>query len=193
MTNYLNLKLQKTDQIISQLVSHVDSFRRKLLLLKNHVENNILHFLPSCQILFEEHGTKCNFKKQIIIIDSLISQFNRRFSDFETLKKDLILFENPLTMQIEGQSLEFQEDLCDLQSDLSLKALEKGVEFFKILDVLHYSRLRIFSMFGSTYLCKCSFFKMKFTKTEKRSSLNDASLSSLMRTSSKILVDIYHL
>jgi len=195
--NILNLKLQKTDQTISQLVSHVDSFRRKLLLFKNNVENNILNFFPSCQILFEEHGTKCNFKKQIVIIDSLISQFDRRFIDFKALRKDLILFENPLTVQIEEQSLEFQEELCDLQSDLSLKArLEKGVEFFKILDTLRYPRLRIFglrifSMFGSTYLCECSFSKMKFIKSGKWSSLNDASLCSLMRTScSKISIDI---
>lgn len=129
--NILNLKLQKTDQIISQLVSHVDSFRRKLLLFKNQLENNILYFFPSCQILFKEHGTNCNFKSQIYIIDSLIKQFDTRFSDFETLKNDLILFENPLTAQIEKQSLEFQEELCDLQCDLSLKTrLEKGIEFF---------------------------------------------------------------
>jgi len=39
--NNLNLKLQKTNQTISQLVSHIDSFRRKLLLFKNHIENNV--------------------------------------------------------------------------------------------------------------------------------------------------------
>lgn len=195
--NILNLKLQKTNQVISQLYSHVDSFRRKLQLFKNQLENNILHFFPSCQILLEEHGTSCNFKNYINIIDSLINQFNTRFTDFETLKNDLILFENPLTVQIETQSLEFQEELCDLQCDISLKArLEKGVEFFKILDVSRYPRLqnfalRIFSMFGSTYLCECSFSKMKFTKTEKRSCLSDASLSSVMRaSSSKMSVDV---
>src|SRR5580765_5247922 len=125
MTNHLNtlnLKLQKTNQIISQLVSHVDSFRRKLLLFKNNLEANIFHFFPSCQILFEEHGANCNFKNQINIIESLINQFDTRFRDFETLRKDLILFENPLTVQIEEQSLEFQAELCDLQCDLSLKA-----------------------------------------------------------------------
>lgn len=195
--NTLNLKLQKTDQIISQLVRHVDSFRRKLRMFKNQLENNIFDSFPSCQILFEEHGTDCDFKKQFNIIDSLINQFDTRFKDFEALRKDLILFESPLIVQIEEQSREFQDELCDLQCDLSLKArLEKGVEFFKILDESCYPRLknfglRIFSMFGSTYLCECSFSKMKFTKTEKRSSLSDSSLSSLMRTnSSKISVDI---
>lgn len=150
MTNHLNtlnLKLQKTNQIISQLVSHVDSFRRKLQLFKNHLENNILHFFPSCQILFEEYGTNCNFTKQICIVDSLINQFNTRFTDFEALRKDLILFENPLTVQIEEQSLEFQAELCGLQCDLTLKTrLEKGIEFFKILDISCYPRLKNFGL-----------------------------------------------
>ncbi|EZA48134.1 General transcription factor II-I repeat domain-containing protein, partial [Ooceraea biroi] len=134
--------LQKTNQIISQLVCHVDSFRKKFS-LKN-----------TAQI-------------------------------------------NPRIVQIQEQSLDFQEELCDLQSDLFLKARpENGVEFFKILDVSRYPRLRnfglrIFSMFGSTYLCECSFSRMKLTKTEKRSSLSDTSLSSLMLiNSSKLSVDV---
>ncbi|XP_026827608.1 general transcription factor II-I repeat domain-containing protein 2A-like [Ooceraea biroi] len=195
--NILNLKLQKTNQIISQLVCHVDSFRKKLVLFKNQLENNIFHFFPSCQILFEEHGTNCKFEKHFAIIDSLINQFDTRFRDFETLRKDSILFKTSLIVQIQEQSVEFQEELCNLQSDLFLKARpENGVEFFKILDVSRYPRLRnfglrIFSMFGSTYLCECSFSRMKLTKTEKRSSLSDTSLSSLMLiNSSKLSVDV---
>lgn len=73
---------------------------------------------------------------------------------------------------------------------------EKGVEFFKILNVSSYPNLRdcglrIFSMFGSTYLCECSFSKMKNIKTDNRSSLSDTSLASLMRiSSSNISIDI---
>lgn len=129
--NNLNLKLQKTEQTISQLVSHIDSFQRKLILFKNHIESNIFHFYPSCQILLEEHGTSCNFKKHSYLIESLIDQFDTRFKDFDSLRKDLILFENPLTAQIEEQSLDLQAELCDLQCDLSLKARsEKGDDFF---------------------------------------------------------------
>jgi len=40
----LNLKLQRMDQDISQLVSHVDSFRKKLHLLKTYLNNNIFYF-----------------------------------------------------------------------------------------------------------------------------------------------------
>ncbi|EFN62346.1 General transcription factor II-I repeat domain-containing protein 2A, partial [Camponotus floridanus] len=174
--NNLNLKLQKANQTISQLVSHIDSFRRKLL-FKNHTESGTFHFYPSCQILFTEHGKDCNFKKHLHLIESLIAQFDTRFRDFETLRKDLILFENPFTVKIEEQNLEFQEELCDLQNDVSLKTRsEKGIDFFKILNRSNYPRLinfslRIFSMFGSTYLCECSFSKLKSIKTDKRSCL----------------------
>jgi len=74
------------------------------------------------------------------------------------LRKDLILSEYPFTAQIEDQNL--QAELCDLQCDLSLKTrLEKGVDVFLILNTSYYPSLRnfslrIFSMFGSTYLCE---------------------------------------
>jgi len=82
------------------------------MLFKSHLENNVLHFFPSWQILFEEHDTNCNFKKQLNVIEFLIDQFDTRFSDFETLRKDLILFENHLNVKIEEQSLEFQKDFA---------------------------------------------------------------------------------
>ncbi|KAG5316804.1 GTD2B protein, partial [Acromyrmex insinuator] len=94
----LILKLQKTNQTISQLVSHIDSIRKKLTLLKDHIIN-LIHF-----------------------------------NDFENLRKDLILFENPFTVQIEEQSL-------DLQTKL-----EKGVDFLKILNASQYPSLRKFGL-----------------------------------------------
>jgi len=46
------------------------------------------------------------------------------------LRKDLIIFENFLTAQIEDQSLNFQAELCDLQCDLFLKTRLEKVNFF---------------------------------------------------------------
>ena len=51
--------------------------------------------------------------------------------------------------------------------------------------------LRIFSMFGSTYLWECSFSKMRAITTEQRTRLSDSPLSTLIRTTSTSLpVDI---
>ncbi|KYN29312.1 hypothetical protein ALC57_01252 [Trachymyrmex cornetzi] len=59
-----------------------------------------------------------------------------------------------------------KQKLCDLKNDTSFKTRpENGIKFFRILN-------------GSTYLCECSFLKLKYIKSDKRSCLNDASLSS---------------
>lgn len=190
MTNQLrllNLKLQRPNQNISQLVSHVDGFRKKLQLFKSHLNSDIFHFFPSCKILLDEYHNSCNFKEYVNLIDSLIIEFDSRFTCFEKLRTELILFENPLTAPIEEQHLDLQDELCDLQSDITLKTNTKtGVDFFKNLSKSSYPKLcdfglRIYSMFGSTYLCESSFSKMKFIKNEKRSRLSSDSLPRLMR------------
>jgi len=94
-------------------------------LFKDHIENNVFHFYPSCQILFEEYGISGNFQKHLFLLESLADKLIR-FNDFETLRKDLILFENPFTVQTEEQNLsrfclDLQAELCDLQCDISLK------------------------------------------------------------------------
>jgi len=99
----LNLKLQK-NQNISQLVNHVDFFRRKLQVLKSRLNNNIFHFFSSCQILLKEHDN--NFKKYIHFLDSLIDEFDTRFTCFEKLRTELILFELiPLQRQLKDSIL----------------------------------------------------------------------------------------
>ncbi|KAG5308152.1 GT2D2 protein, partial [Pseudoatta argentina] len=125
--------LEKLFAMRKEIFLFTREYNKCMTLFKNHLENNNHHFFP--------------FKKQFNIIKSLISQFNTRFNDFKTLRQDLILFENPLTVQIEEQSLGFQKELCDLQCDISIKIRqEKGIEFFKILDVLCYPRLRSINM-----------------------------------------------
>ena len=54
--NILNLQLHKANQNVSQLITHIDSFRRKLILLKNNLEKDSFHFYPCCQILCNEYG-----------------------------------------------------------------------------------------------------------------------------------------
>ena len=87
----LNLKLQRTNQNISQLVTHVNSFQRKLQVLKSHLNDNIFHFFPSCQIFLEEHDNNYNFKEYIHFLDSL----RRIWYTVYLLRKtqNLILFE----------------------------------------------------------------------------------------------------
>jgi len=80
---FLNLKLRRTNQSISQLVNHVDSFRRKLQILKSHLNDNIFHFFPYCQIILEEHNNNCNLKEYIHFLNSLIDEFDTQFTCFK--------------------------------------------------------------------------------------------------------------
>jgi len=100
-------------------VNHVDSFRRKLQVLKFHLNDNIFHIFSSCQILLEKHDNNCNFKEYIHFLDSLIDEFDTQFTCFEKLRTELILFENPLTSPIKGWHLDLQNELCDLQNDIA--------------------------------------------------------------------------
>ncbi|EZA56071.1 General transcription factor II-I repeat domain-containing protein 2B [Ooceraea biroi] len=126
---------------------------------------NSFIFFPSCQILFEEHGSNCNFKEHISFTNCLIEEFDTRFTCFEKLRTELSLFENPLTAPIEEQHLDLQNELCDLHTDISLKTIkETGADFYKILSESSYPKLRnfglrIYSMFGSTYLCENFIFE----------------------------------
>ena len=85
-----------------------------------------------------------------------------RFIDYENLRQKLVLFENLLEVKIDEQGFEFQEELCFLQSDISLKLMkQKGVIFSKMLDKDKYPCLRDFglrinSMFSLTYTYETS-------------------------------------
>lgn len=68
-----------------------------------------------------------------------------------------------MTCNILEQNPELQLELCDLISDFKLKSCYlKGIDLLKAEGAKKYpslpsSILRIYSMFGSTYICESSF------------------------------------
>ncbi|XP_066585611.1 general transcription factor II-I repeat domain-containing protein 2B-like [Prorops nasuta] len=159
--NTLNYKLQTSKQSISQLGSHIDSFIAKLNMLTHDLIHNSFYHFPACKYLLEESAPNtCDFKKHFYILQSIIEEFTTRFKDLQAFRKEIILYEN-----VFFNSLEI------------FKTLPKDKYPF-----LRSFGLRIFSMFGSTYLCECLFYKMKQIKNDLRSSMNDSILTALMRT-----------
>ena len=121
--------------------------------IKSHLNDNIFHFFPSYQILFEEQDNDCNFKEYIHFLDSLIDEFDTRCTCFEKLRTELILFENPLTAPIERHYLDLQDELCDLQNDISLKTIKKtGADFYKMLKESSYPKFRDFGFHVRIYI-----------------------------------------
>jgi len=156
----------------------------------------IFFIFMCCQILLKEHGTNCNFRTFIfnrISNRTIWYAFQwfwyaqKRFNSFWKFSHYANRGWKPRSS---GRTLQFA-----IWSFFK-NAIRKRNRFLKILNTSHYPSLRnfdlrIFSMFGSTYLCKRSFSKTKLIKNDKRSFLSDASLSSLMQTnSSKIFIDI---
>ncbi|KYN30338.1 hypothetical protein ALC57_00198 [Trachymyrmex cornetzi] len=154
-------------------------------------------------------------------ISNLIGKHSKPFTEGKFVKEYMVAavqsFGNLLTLQeaasipLSAKAVKSRINGSALSLEEKLKSSLQSCSFFSLClnestDNRHVSQLslnasdypslrncglRIFSMFGSTYLCECSFSKMKLIKNDKRSSLSDASLSSLMRiTSSKISVDV---
>jgi len=197
--NVLNLKLQGKNQLITDLVSHIDGFRSKLHIFRSTLAvNNLAHF-PSCETLSEDYDEVdvLDFSKFVTIIGDIIHEFDIRFQDFEKLRRDVDLFANPQHADVSKESPHLQMELCELQADVFLKGRrERGIEFFKLLSRELFPQLRDFglriaSVFGSTYLCENLFSTMNLMKNEKRTSLLDVSSKHLLRLAvSQLNVDI---
>lgn len=197
--NLLNLNLQKKNQDISQLFGHVRGFKNKLNLFKLEIKNSELHHFQTCSILKNEYP-HLTFMSMIEVINILINEFNTRFSDFNKLESDIILFNDPLIVQISNQKIQYRMEMCDLQADPTInKKQARGAEFFKLLDESKYPSLKNFglrmaSMFGSTYICESTFSIMNSIKTKQRARLNDLSLTQLLRVgTTKIKIDLEEL
>ncbi|XP_042897341.1 general transcription factor II-I repeat domain-containing protein 2A-like [Parasteatoda tepidariorum] len=158
--------------------------------------NNLSHF-ASCSRLTSECKKVLNFSEFCPELQTIIDEFNARFSDFDSIKNDVSLFSNPVKASIEEQTVNLQLELCDLQVDPFFQTrTERRPKFFKLLPIERFPNLRdlglkITFMFGSTYLCESAFSAMKFIKNRHRSSHSDSSLlDSLRLPTTNIDVDI---
>ena len=183
--NVLNLQLQGKRQTVFLMMGYVDGFKKKLNLFKLSLQKNDLFHFPSCKQLSEEESV--NFRRYTDDIEQLISEFDRRFEDFEMFRPQMELFNNPFKCTVECQPSELQLELCELQCDPFLNTTEAtGADLWKLLPkerfpLLRKWALKVCSIFGSTYLCKTTFSAMKLIKSKTRNRLTDSALSHILR------------
>lgn len=203
ITNYLNVlnkSLQGKDQNVCCLYKHVTGFRNKLKLLKLNLQTNNLFHFESCKEIYEEMK-ECNIEVNFDIflpkLDILIEDFNKRFSQFDSLKPSINLFSDPFHIDISSVDPKYQMELCDLQADPFIASSgATGIEVFKLLQIEKYPKMRdfglqIISMFGSTYICERAFSDMKYIKSKYRNSLKDSTLENIIRlATTNIDIDI---
>jgi hypothetical protein len=133
--NDLNMKLQGK-LFVSNLFGYINGFRNKLKIFKVSLENNDLAHFHACKDLAEklENDNGSDFSVFASNIENITQEFNSRFADFEDMRDSIVLFNNPLGVNIEDQPTQFQLELCDLQAHPFLQTrVGKGLEFFKLL------------------------------------------------------------
>lgn len=177
-------------------IGDIDSFLKKLGLYRLDLSTNNLNFFDSCKMINSEN-LDTEFTEFIVILDDVIEQFKKRFEDFEEIRKLAPIFYNPMKCIIHLQPLCYQLELCELQSDPILQIHDvTGIDFWKLVPIEKYpilrdGVLRIYSMFGSTYLCESTFSIMSHIKSKNRNRLTDDNLQSLLRvTTTNIPIEI---
>ena len=111
----------------------------------------------------------------------------------------LKIIENPFSIDPEEAPSRFQMELNDLQASSVYKSKlgESSLkDFYKCLNKESFKNLltkvkRIFSLFGSTYICEQTFSVMNFDKNKQRSSLTDGHLEDILKIPCSSIVPDY--
>ena len=123
-----------------------------------------------------------------IVFGAVLQDFSDRFQDFEKISKTLRLVAFPHLVKTESASMDLQMELVKIKNDEQLvqkyKDEENLLETWK--SAIKYPMLRelaieTLALFGSTYVCKSAFSKIKYLKNEYRTRLLDSNLESELR------------
>lgn len=184
----LNLKLQDQRLFVYDMYTSVTSFMRKLKLFsKQFMEQQLLHF-PTLQIR-NKHLHSADFIRYGNTTTDLYNEFSSRFEDFKKIQKDLELLSLPFSFNVEDAPTNVQLQLIDMQSNLRFKDEFKNktlIEFYACLDKKDFEELRnhaqrFLVIFGSTYVCKRTFYLVKYIHAKFKSQITDDKLHSAIR------------
>jgi hypothetical protein len=190
--NELNVTLQGKGLFAHEMWKHVKSLKAKLgLFARQAGEGNFCHFpLLGKQKVPESVSAKIRDHLQ-----SLEDEVTRRFQDFKKIEPKFNLLSYPITADIDTAPEELQLELIDMQSDHTVKEMFNAVtlvDFYKSLSAEKFPCMKkfagkMFSIFGSTYICEQSFSCLKINKSKYRCSLTDINLQAVMRISTSNL------
>ena len=199
--NELNLKLQGKGHNISDMISIVNAFENKLKLWIVHLNRNSLSHFPTLKSMAEKvNGGNRDFSSFAKHLETLGSEFGNRFSQFSLLEPVIMFVNNPFASvdvcELGGRVCEIFEncnpeelemEILNLQTDLSLKSSYPTCgNFWTLVDSKRYPivrnvALKMYSCFGSTYLCEAAFSTMNIIKNKYRTCLTDSHLDDALR------------
>ena len=135
--------------------------------------NDLSHFDSLHELLADDLEVECSHFVEDI--EPLSHEFESRFQDFDRLKPNLSLYNNPMDVDVEMQLPEFQLELCELQCDPFLFSRKNEIQerFWKLVSKDKFPKLKDFalkmhSMLGSTYVCESTFSTMQLFESRNR-------------------------
>ena len=199
--NELNLELQGKDRNISGMISVINAFQKKLKLWMAHLNKKSLsHFANLKSIVEDLNAGERDLSPFAQHVETLVTEFGNRFSQFSTLEPVIMFMNNPFTSVdvCELASLmcelfgmcnleELEIEILDLQEDIVLKSSYPTCNNFWALaernkyPMLRSVALKLYSCFGSTYLCEIAFSTMSIIKSKYRSNLTNSHLDDALR------------
>jgi hypothetical protein len=187
--NHLNTRLQGKGRLVCDMFSDVKSFQPKLkLFVKQLNEGNLYHF-PCCKSISQNGNSKLPSKRVSEWLEKLRKEFQARFQDFEECSKDIRLFQNPFTFEMEDASEIYKLELIDMQTNYELKeAFHSSTrkQFYKCLSDSKFRNIKglatkMSTVFGSTYICEETFSRMKLIKSKFRTRMTNDHLHHCLR------------
>lgn len=199
--NDLNQELQGKDKTVTDMISSVNAFKRKIKHLSSKLQRHDLANFPNLKSELETQGKACaqlSSARYTEQIDNCLSEFDRRFQDFATLEPvatfmcylfqedaEIDSLASKIATLFHLNSSGVEDEILSLQADIELKARAHG-HFWNLLTEKKYPNMRkcatsLTALFGSTYLCESAFSHMKIIKSQYRSTMTDEHLEMCLR------------
>ena len=195
--NSLNLQLQGKGKNIIELLSSINAFKAKLKLFASQLKRQNFQYFP----YLEKHITltgESNTEMFCSEIENFNQEFERRFTSLNNIQpvfefisfpfgeSDIENISSNFAHIFQMNSSDLEIEILTLQSDINLKARAKEKDFWNLLPddkypLLRSVAMRVFSFFGSTYLCEAAFSQMNNIKSASRTSLTDDHLMASIR------------
>ena len=131
--NTLNTKLQRQEQLVTDLYKHVAAFQEKLGLWEQEMEREQLdeESFPTLCSRSSLVGQDAYYYKYKEVIVNLKAEFERRFADFHKIRQELATF-SAITVPSGDAPVKLKMEIIDLKNDLRLAPLfQPGEDLIK--------------------------------------------------------------
>ncbi|XP_049947909.1 general transcription factor II-I repeat domain-containing protein 2A-like [Schistocerca serialis cubense] len=190
--NELNVTLQGKGLFPHEMWTHIKAFKTKLGLFARQANDGKFCHFP---LLGKQKVPGSDSAKIRDYLQSLEAEFTTRFQDFKKIEPQFHVLLYPITADIDTAPQELQLELIDMQAVHTLKEIFSAVtfvDFYKSLSAEKFPCIKkfagkMFSIFGSTYICEQSFSCLNINKSKYRNCLTDSNLQAVMRISTSSL------